>query len=74
MESTSTNSGTSDPTNKKRRWALYARVSTALQGSGLDSQIRALRIFCEQNNVTDYELFADETQAAPNLQDPHLIA
>ncbi|MDR3608439.1 MAG: recombinase family protein [Oligoflexia bacterium] len=45
---------------KKRRTALYARVSTDMQSGGLESQIRALRIFCEQNNITDFELFADE--------------
>jgi uncharacterized protein YecT (DUF1311 family) len=47
-------------TQKKRRTALYARVSTDMQAGGLESQIRALRIFCEQNNITDFELFADE--------------
>jgi DNA invertase Pin-like site-specific DNA recombinase len=47
-------------THVKRRTALYARVSTDQQAGGLESQIRALRIFCEQNNITDFELFADE--------------
>ena len=45
---------------KKRRWACYARVSTDMQSGGLESQIRALRIYCEQNKVEDFELFADE--------------
>src|ERR1700686_3316436 len=56
----------------KRRWALYARVSTADQAKGLDAQIRALRIFCEQNKVEDYELFADENQSGTKASRPGL--
>ncbi len=56
----------------KRRVALYARVSTADQKNGLDAQIRALRIFCEQNNITDYELFADENQSGTKSSRPGL--
>ena len=57
---------------KKRRWALDARVSTADQKNGLDAQVRALRIFCEQNNVADYELFADENQSGTKASRPAL--
>ena len=39
---------------------LYARVSTDMQSTGLESQVRALKIYCEQNGVTEYEIFADE--------------
>lgn len=56
----------------KRRWALYARVSTADQAKGLDAQIRALRIFCEQNKVEEYELFADENQSGTKASRPGL--
>lgn len=56
----------------KRRWALYARVSTSDQAKGLDAQIRALRIFCEQNKVEDYELFADENQSGTKASRPGL--
>lgn len=52
---------------KKRRVALYARVSTADQKNGLDAQIRALRIFCEQNKIEEYELFADENQSGTSF-------
>jgi DNA invertase Pin-like site-specific DNA recombinase len=45
---------------KKKRWAIYCRVSTADQSSGLDSQCRAMREFCERQGVADYELFTDE--------------
>lgn len=57
---------------KKRRVALYARVSTADQKNGLDAQIRALRIFCEQNKIEEYELFADENQSGTKASRPGL--
>ncbi len=57
---------------KKRRSACYARVSTGMQQNGLDAQIRALRIFCEQNNITDWELFADENQSGTKASRPAL--
>lgn len=56
----------------KRRTALYARVSTADQKTGLESQIRALRIFCEQNKIENYELFADENQSGTKASRPGL--
>ncbi len=40
--------------------ALYCRVSTDTQQTGLESQIRALKDWCVRNQITDYELFADE--------------
>jgi DNA invertase Pin-like site-specific DNA recombinase len=45
---------------KKRRSACYARVSTDQQSGGLESQLRALRIYCEQNQIENFEFFADE--------------
>jgi len=45
---------------ENRRWAIYCRVSTSDQASGLDSQIRAMKEFCERQGVTTYELFTDE--------------
>jgi DNA invertase Pin-like site-specific DNA recombinase len=56
----------------KRRTACYARVSTSDQKNGLDAQIRALRTFCEQNNITDWELFADENQSGTKSSRPSL--
>ena len=49
---------------KKRRTACYARTSTTDQVKGLDAQVRALRISCEQNNLSHWELFADELSGA----------
>lgn len=57
---------------KNRRVALYARVSTADQKNGLDAQIRALRIFCEQSKIENYELFADENQSGTKASRPGL--
>lgn len=57
---------------KKRRVALYARVSTSDQKNGLDAQIRALIIFCEQNKITEYEIFADENQSGTKASRPSL--
>jgi conjugal transfer ATP-binding protein TraC len=58
--------------NKKRRTACYARVSTSEQSKGLDAQVRALRIFCEQNNITSWELFADEAISGTKASRPGL--
>ncbi len=48
----------SSSTNKVT--ALYVRVSTLDQHSGLESQIRTLKEFCEKNKIVNYEIFADE--------------
>ncbi len=44
--------------NKKT--CLYARVSTDMQQGGMESQIRVLKTYCEQNNITNAEFFTDE--------------
>lgn len=40
--------------------ALYARVSTDQQSTGLESQVRILKDYCTKNDILDYELFTDE--------------
>lgn len=40
--------------------ALYARVSTDQQSTGLESQVRILKDYCAKNDITNYELFTDE--------------
>lgn len=57
---------------RKRRTACYARVSTADQKNGLEAQLRALTIFCEQNKITDFELFADENISGTKASRPAL--
>jgi DNA invertase Pin-like site-specific DNA recombinase len=39
--------------------ALYARTSTLLQDTGLESQVRVLRQYCDQNDIKDVQLFSD---------------
>lgn len=40
--------------------AIYVRVSTDTQQTGMESQIRAIKDWCTRNQVDKYELFADE--------------
>lgn len=40
--------------------ALYARVSTDQQSTGLESQVRILKDYCAKNDIHHYELFTDE--------------
>jgi DNA invertase Pin-like site-specific DNA recombinase len=69
----------------QRRTAIYARGINDLdkrlniknhsaydQKNGLEAQIRALRVFCEQNKIEEYELFADENQSGTKASRPGL--
>lgn len=40
--------------------ALYARVSTLNQGTGLEAQIRALESYAKANGISEFKLFRDE--------------
>lgn len=40
--------------------ALYARVSTDQQSTGLESQVRILKDYCTKNDILNYEIFMDE--------------
>lgn len=44
----------------QKRIACYARVSTTDQSTGMESQVRVLKQYCEQNNITNAEFFTDE--------------
>jgi DNA invertase Pin-like site-specific DNA recombinase len=55
-----------------KKTALYARVSTSDQSSGLESQIRALKEHCDRNNIVDYELFTDENISGAKVSRPSL--
>lgn len=44
----------------QKRVACYCRVSTELQTGGMESQIRVLKTYCEQNNITEVEFYTDE--------------
>lgn len=52
--------------------ALYARVSTAHQGTGLEAQVRALKEYCSLNGIPDIELFTDENQSGTKASRPAL--
>lgn len=43
----------------KKRVALYARTSTIEQSTGLESQVRVLKQYCEQNDIPEYHLYTD---------------
>src|SRR5665213_2882906 len=43
-----------------KRTACYCRFSTDLQQSGMESQIRVLKTYCDQNNISQVEFFTDE--------------
>lgn len=55
-----------------RRVGLYARVSTADQKTGLESQIRALKEYCERHKIGDYELYTDENFSGAKASRPSL--
>ncbi len=42
------------------RVACYARVSTDQQSTGLESQVRILKDYCQKNDIQNYEIFMDE--------------
>lgn len=55
-----------------KKVTLYARVSTADQHSGLESQIRALKEYCGQSQITDYDLYTDENFSGAKVSRPGL--
>lgn len=59
-----------NPTQK--RTACYARVSTQDQSSGLESQVRVLKQYCEQNAITSAEFFTDEGVSGTKSSRPAL--
>jgi DNA invertase Pin-like site-specific DNA recombinase len=55
-----------------KRVALYARVSTDQQATGLEAQVRVLKEYCAQNNIASYELFTDENISGTKSSRPSL--
>lgn len=61
------------PTNqKKRKIVAYCRVSTAMQGSGLEPQVRQVRQYCDLMQIKDVEIFTDENQSGAKQNRPAL--
>lgn len=55
-----------------KRLACYARVSTADQSTGLESQIRVLKQYCKQNQIENVEFFTDEGISGTKANRPAL--
>lgn len=55
-----------------KRIACYARVSTQDQSTGMESQVRVLKQYCEQNNIKDVEFFTDEGVSGTKASRPAL--
>ncbi len=55
-----------------KKIALYCRVSTGNQSTGLEAQVRALRDYCIRNNISDYILYEDENQSGVKQSRPAL--
>lgn len=56
----------------KRKKVAYCRVSTNLQASGLESQVRQIRQYCEMMQYKDVEIFTDENQSGAKQNRPAL--
>ena len=56
----------------KKFTALYARTSTLMQSSGLDAQVRALRRYCAQKEITDYVIYEDDGISGAKASRPAL--
>jgi len=56
----------------EKRVAIYARTSTLDQETGLESQVRVLRLYCEQNGIANYELFSDNGVSGTKSSRPAL--
>lgn len=55
-----------------KKVALYCRVSTGNQSTGLEAQVRALRDYCTRNNIFDYVIYEDENQSGVKQSRPAL--
>jgi len=55
-----------------KKIALYCRVSTGNQSTGLEAQVRALRDYCSRNQISDYVIYEDENQSGVKQSRPSL--
>ena len=58
--------------SKQKITAIYARVSTGNQGTGLETQVRALRNYCQNHDINHYLLYEDENQSGTKSSRPAL--
>jgi DNA invertase Pin-like site-specific DNA recombinase len=57
---------------KEKKVFCYARVSTDMQQGGMESQIRVLKAYCEQNNLRNVEFYTDEGISGTKASRPAL--
>lgn len=55
-----------------KKIALYCRVSTGNQSTGLEAQVRALREYCSRYSISDYVIYEDENQSGVKQSRPSL--
>ena len=56
----------------EKRVACYARTSTQVQKTGLESQVRVLKTYCEQNQILNVEFFTDDSLSGTKSSRPAL--
>ena len=56
----------------EKRIAAYARTSTQDQKTGLESQVRVLRAYCDQKGFTNVEFFTDDGVSGTKSSRPAL--
>jgi len=56
----------------EKRVACYARTSTLDQKTGLESQVRVLRTYCDQNEIKDALFFTDDGVSGTKSSRPAL--
>ncbi len=56
----------------KKVTACYARTSTIMQATGLDAQVRALRRYCSDRDITDYVIYEDDGVSGAKKSRPAL--
>ena len=56
----------------QKRIACYCRVSTLDQSTGMESQVRVLKQYCEQNQIKEVEFFTDEGVSGTKSSRPAL--
>ena len=58
--------------SQNRRWAIYLRVSTQDQATGLDAQSRTMVEFVERQGIKNYEIYSDHGISGAKISRPAL--
>lgn len=57
---------------EQKHIALYCRTSTQMQSTGLEAQARALKTYCDANDLNGYILYSDEGISGTKANRPEL--